>query len=400
MVDDADTLTRAPAPTTLLVQAVAADGQSRELSRSPLPGGEIDIGELPQDEVISVAATGFDGAGTARVWGQTPFFQWGALRSEALPLFLQRTGEMARMPTPPQEALGSPPVTTWAGRYLIAAGERRVFLYDLAFFRWTRIDVPRTARSLVANGGRLLLIDEAGATNVAVDGTDATDVRAPEGGSFAEVAGGDVLSGTDGTQWIVGATRLTNGPTSRILRVDAEGRLSFVNLNAARLGAAAVWVVGRGLVVVGGNATAPGAEIVAPGATMATSLPFPPRDAPGAGAAAVEGTRIVIAGGELQPRVIDLACVNACAWDAFGSPLAAVPSRTRAFAMARDRVWTWSELPGAPDTAAVCAAGGVEPVRTKVERRGARAVRLPNGSLAVVGGDVTPAPVEAYAVPR
>ena len=78
------------------------------------------------------------------------------------------------------------------------------------------------------------------------------ELPAPAGGTFAEVAGGASTVATDASITIVGGTRLTGGPTARVLGISPEGALGFGTLVAAREGACATFVPGRGVIVYGG----------------------------------------------------------------------------------------------------------------------------------------------------
>src|SRR5262249_50462632 len=128
-----------------------------------------------------------------------------------------------------------------------------------------------------------------------------------DGASFGDVAGGATLFDDTGLQFIVGATRLSSA-SSAVLRINVLdssnsaygfGTPAWLTLSAPRQGAAAAWVLGRGLVVIGGNPDPSGAgiEVTAPQATKGTPLPFPADGTVGAGAAPLDGSHVIVAGG-------------------------------------------------------------------------------------------------------
>ena len=191
------------------------------------------------------------------------------------------------------------------GRYLLVAGGSDTAkathsqLYDfgsLSPFESPPI-LPRAPRSMAALGTKVLLVDDAGASWFQLADSTFSDATAPSGGSFAEVAGGRTIIGSDKTLWIVGGTRTKGDATLRVLRVGTDASLSFVALTAARLGASAAWVEGRGVVVAGGSTTAAGLEILGAGASAATALPFPPDPTSGQAACALDGSHLLLTGG-------------------------------------------------------------------------------------------------------
>ena len=68
------------------------------------------------------------------------------------------------------------------------------------------------------------------------DGLKTATAPLPAGlASFADVAGGQTLTGAEGTQYIVGATR-DGTPTDKVLVVGADAKLSSLTLLAPRAG--------------------------------------------------------------------------------------------------------------------------------------------------------------------
>lgn len=104
-----------------------------------------------------------------------------------------------------------------------------------------------------------------------------------------------------------------------------DGNVAWLTLSEPRLGAAATWVSGRGLVITGGSASGSGVEVINPtaGATTAAAsgapLAYPADPSSGSGATPLPGGQYVLLAGGLLPngqdagvRLIDLACGTAC----------------------------------------------------------------------------------------
>lgn len=398
---EADAMTREPALVSLLVETVDSAGAATQLTRVGLPATTIDLGNPSQDTVAQIRVTAFDANGTARVKGTSVAVQLGGLAGTTLELFVQRTGELARLPSPLSDARPQPLVASVAGRYLFAAGgadaslTTTTQLYDLATYTPAASPpvLPRAPKSMALFGTVALLVDEMGATWFSLADSTKSVAAVPNGGSFAEVAGGATVNADDGSRYIVGGTRTTGDPTARVLRLDGTtGAITFVALTTPRLGATATWVVGRGLVVAGGSATGAGIELVSATATSATALAFPPDPTVGAGAAPLDGARVLLAGGvdaamaDAKLRVVDLGCASACAPSAFGPSLAAPLARAQAFALGDG-----SALVVGDDAMGATHAARVSPTKAddvplRAARSGARAVLLATGAIAIVGG--------------
>ncbi len=397
---ETDALTRAPVPVSLLVESVDSAGAATQLTRVALPATTIDLGSPSQDTVAVIRVTAFDADGAIRVRGASVPVQLGGLAGTTLELFIQRTGELARLPSPFSDARPQPLVASVSGRYLFAAGgadasiASTTQLYDLATYTpmASPPKLPRAPKSMALFGTVALLVDETGATWFSLADSTSADAAVPSGGSFAEIAGGATVSADDGSRYIVGGTRTMGDPTPRVLRLDAAGTISFVTLTTPRRGATATWVVGRGLVVAGGSTTGAGVELIAATATSATALPFPADATIGAGAAPLDAARVLLAGGldatmaDAKLRVVDLGCASSCAPSAFGPSLAAPLVRSQTFALGDG-----SALVVGDDAMGATHVTRVSPTRAddvplKAPRNGARAVALVTGAIAIVGG--------------
>ncbi len=413
---ETDALRRTPAVTR--VEVTATDGVGAVARASAAPGGTFDLGDRTSEDIVSIEATGFDGAGVAIVRGRSlSGIGLGGVASDVLPVFVQRKGEWAR----PSGAIDHAHVAGVAGaigeRYVLltggiqalpasaSVGLRSVAAYDLLGLAGaTMAPFPRAARSLVALASSVVVIDDQGATRVDLTAGSTEDLAVPTGlGAFAEVAGGVTLPGLDGSQYVVGATR-AGAPTRAVLRVGADGTQTGLLLGTARAGAAASYLADVGLVVAGGSATGPGVEILSTGGTAFAATAFPADPTTGAaigpaskGSFAVVGGTI---GGKPAPtRTFALDCGATCAGagvDAASIPFAT--ARTAAFSLGGLRIVVVADeaTVGGTTRAFLVDLGA----RTQVElplrepRAGATAVPAPNGTLALLGGvhpDGTPA---------
>ena len=343
--EETEVFSRAPAPTSMVVESVDLEGKVTELSRRAAPFGELDLGDHDESDVAALRIRAFDATNKLVVAGESLYFQYGALAEGTLEIFVQRTGELARMPTPPSATFDAPLAEVLLGRYVLLVKGTSVSLYDLLGLR--ALQTPpvfkRTAASLTSYGSTALLIDAQGASSFDLSTGQEVDVPAPEGGNYGEVAGGLAVRAKDGSAFVIGATR-DGAPSARILRLSKDGKLSFASLVHPRAGACATWIEGRGLVVYGGGtATDPAAEALVDNATTAAPLALPPDAVKGCGVAGIDGGRIVVAGGKgatgdtgmgLPARSFDLGCGSNCTATTFQGVVPLV--RAQALAVAGD----------------------------------------------------------------
>ncbi len=383
--DETDVFSRAPAPVTLVTEKIGTDGKRTEIARTPLPADTIDLGEPQRTEIGALSLSGIDAAGKPLVRGETLFVQWGALENASLEVFVQRTGELARMPRGPA-AFDALAATIVVGRYVLAANGTSTMLYDLLGLKPLSSSpvFPRPARSIASVGTAALVIDDAGATAFELSDGTSNVLEPPTGGTFAEIAGGQTFMAPDGTQYIVGATRASGGATARILVLSPKGSGSFAALSAPREGACATYVEGRGLVVVGGDASAAGAEVLAAGASVATPLPFPADAVKGCGAATLDNAHVAVVGDGEPVHVLDLACTTDCKPAAWPAPVPLV--RAEAQPLAPDALFVVGDDADGATHAYRASATELREVPLRIARRGARLLATPVGALAVVGG--------------
>lgn len=425
--EETDTFTQTPVPTQLLVQAQdPTTGDLTTLATAPYPTGTIDLGNQDQDAVAYVRVTGEDANGNELVYGSTIPIQYGALDGETLPIFVQRVGENARLPNPPTDARQSPVLAVLSDRFLIIGGgadptlSSTTQVYDFGQFDLlgSPPTLPIVPASMPIMGTVALLIDTAGDGNFYDFSQDTgSSVTPPAGYAFSDVAGGQVVyDNTDGYIFVVGATRLAPlTATQAVLKIDTTdtsnssypyGNLSWLNLSAARLGASAAWVDGRGLIVAGGNKTAPGVEILANGNDTAGTLPYPPDPSTGSGMANLDDVQHVLIAGGVMPdgtdpgvRYIDLGCAQcqAVLWGT-GLPVAITSATATALTDAAHALVVGNEpASGLTHVFTLTTAGATE-VLTKVPHTNAAAIASPMlSSILIFGGaneleSFTPAP--------
>lgn len=383
---ETDVLGREPRVDSLVVEAIDTSGNATEIARRRLPADVVDLGELPKVDTASLRVRGLDAQGAERVRGESLYAAYGDLERATLRIFLQRTGESARFPSPFSTPYpSSDRVDVIAGRYVAVADGARLVAYDVANLApIADRTLPVEPKTVAAFDTRLLLVSDA-AQAVVVDlaTRDETKLDAPPGGSFAEVAGGRVVrAGAQGT-YVVGATRTSN-PTAKVLRVAKDGALSFVELSSARAGAGASWVEGRGLVVVGGSPSAAGVEVVAVGSSRGAPLAFPPDATVGLAVAPLDGSSVAVVGGP-SLRVVDLGCAASCAPRTIpsgdGEPLSS-PDATPL-----DKAALVSgTAPGGRARLYLVEGSGARAVPLREPRSQVRLVPLPTGNVAIVGG--------------
>jgi hypothetical protein len=257
-------------------------------------------------------------------------------------------------------------------------------------------------------GAKLLVLDSTNASwlDLSTDGVEAA--TAPEGLTFAEIAGGDTVALSDGTLFIVGATRATGDPTSKVLRVAPDRSLHALALGTARLGAAAT-VVGEKLVVAGGSSMGAGVEVLNDTQSALVTLGVPADPTTGLGLTALDGTTMLMAGGKdpttgagASVRTLDVSCGATCTPNDLG-PLPSALTGARAFRLESVKALVTGDTDDGETHSFVLTTGGAkleiseQPLRER--RKGASATILPNGQVGLLGGlsiDGSGSPVSSF----
>lgn len=385
--------------TKLEIDSVDSSGQRKTLATASLPTSSIDLGSFATNTAGTLQVVGTGTEGARLVYGQSLSMTFGALDGLTVPIFVQRTGELARMPRPLGDARPAPTLALLTTRYLFIGGgsdsalEQTTQLYDFASLSPLAAppSLPRVPKSVAFVGTVGWLIDESGATSFDFSANTSSTVTAPAGGGFGDIAGGSTVFASDGSQYVIGATRTTGVATATVLAVDANGKPSWKFLAAPRLGAAAAWVDGRGLVIAGGSTSAGGVEVLGIGSTTGSELAYPADTSKGAGASTLDAQHVLLAGGltktgqDAGVRTIDLGCAAQCT----PTPWAALPTAlapTQAFASdPTNALVIGSDIAGVTRVYRVTPTMATE-VATKVPHKQARALISPLGSVVLFGG--------------
>jgi hypothetical protein len=334
----------------------------------------------------------------------------------------------SRMPNPLSAAFGSPLVTMLDGRFIVAVQGFASQIYDLA--NWTPLTSPPPLTNLLTDvptsiavvGTQTLLLNSSQAIWFDFSDGSTSTPTPPPGLSIADVAGGATVTvPTDGTQFIVGATRVGVATTAILVvsgtQVDSNGLpvLTSANLTTPRQGAAATWINGS-LVVCGGSGssdpTANGIEVLPETDTSPINPPpFPPDTTIGAGATALDKFHVLLVGGltttdaGTSPAPTRLLTLNNCSsncaavTDSWPTPAVALVSTqaftfnaNNAFAVGNDA----SGVTHAFNLVSDADAGTATEIPFKSARNGASALQLPMGPVAVVGGSGTVMTIESF----
>jgi hypothetical protein len=119
--EETDTFTRDPVPVSLEVDSIDSSGNTTKLATASLPATTIDLGTIDQTTVATLALTGTDAANARVVYGQSVVWEFGGLDGLTAPLFVQRTGDLARLPNPLSDSRSPPLLAVFEGRYLLVA---------------------------------------------------------------------------------------------------------------------------------------------------------------------------------------------------------------------------------------------------------------------------------------
>ncbi len=416
--EEADALKRAPAVTTLTVDVVDTAGTRTTLGTATLPQADVDLSDAPRATLFRIEVTGRDADKKAVVFGRSVLLQLGAGDGGTLPIFVQRTGEWARMPRVMADGRAYPILLPTSRTVLVAGGgdgtsaAQVLTGYDfpsLAPLGAYGVNQKPRSMAIASSKAAALLIGEDASQKITglifdLSGGTVASFDPPGGGTFDEVAGGPTIRGDDGEVYIVGPARATGAPTLRVLKLtpgtsENQAVATFLSFATARVGAAAAWVKNRGLLVFGGSDSDKGAEIILKGTTQGSPIDIAKDTVNGAAAVALDEKRVLLAGGTdggnaAPSRIVDPSCVAKCAPVAWGAPLPFKPAFAQLFALGTDSAMLVADdESGATHTLRLDATTATE-IPTKIPRRGARATVAPTGNIVLVGGGSTT--VESY----
>jgi hypothetical protein len=403
---ETDLWTKDPVPSKVAVDLVI-NGQHTPLGDGPAPTSGLSIGnrEVGYGSFATFEATATDGTGSVVASGSSVTFLLDGIEAIDVPLFVGRTGGWSRPPDTLEHAHRHAVACTALHEFVIATGGDTLAgvdgsipdFYDLA--QWTTLRsqpaFPRAAKSAGVVDPQILLIDSTAASWLDLSTDAVTAATAPEGLSYAEIAGGDTIALADGTLFIVGATRAAGDPTTKVLQVAPDRTLTALALTTPRLGAGA-GIVGGKLVVAGGAATGAGIEVLNDMHTAFVALGAPADPTVGLGVGELDGTTLLLGGGKdpttgagAPLRTLDTACGATCAPSALGA-LPTALTLAHVFRIDTGKLVVAGESDdGETHTFSVHTGGAMPDVAElplRERRKGASPLLLPNGQLGLVGG--------------
>ncbi len=413
---ETDTFSAAPAVTKVRIEA-RTNGND-VFAAEAVPGGAFDLGDIPYDEPLAIEVTGTSADGLVVVRGRSlSAVLPSAFATEDVPVFVQRVSTWARPSGAldrahvdgPACVLGERFVATTGGSLARSeAGEADATIGDyydlLAWNSAVSSAFPFEAKSLVGRYDGMLVVGDSAAVFATADASPTT-VPLPSGlNSFADVAGGYVVDSPAGTSFVIGGTRGGDTPAQGVLSFGSDGLVKGLSLVQARMGAAAVWAEGVGLVVAGGSATGTGFELIPEGQTAFVARDLPADPTTGAAAVALSKERMLLIGGVTgglgaPTRTWDPSCVSGCSMmDVVGAELPVALVKSRGFSLGGSRVLVVGHEATGQKLVRVFEVDVDKPLVVerplREARSGATVVPAPNGTLAILGGlheDGTPA---------
>ncbi len=362
----------------------------------------------PNDVIGHFEATGLSSAGDKVAFGSSIDFYIHGFAYTYVPLFVARTGGFATAPNPLLHPHDRPLSAIGSLVYLLIFGSA-----DTAFETYDPVSwsgstesgpLPQTVKSVALfespqNGSQaavssLLMVNDDGGTLFDFTAHTTSTASPPSQLTFADIAGGQTLVASDGTIYIVGATRTEGAATNKVLKIDTSGVYHAVLLNTPRLGAAASLVQDT-LVVVAGSAKGAGAELLALGDTSFSELDLPADETSGAGLAELTSASVLLAGGHdasgaaSATRTIDLGCASDCSATELPQAKLSI-GRSSAFQLADNVALVIGETDDEQTHAYLFDATGdqatliEQPLRAPRSR--ASATKLPNGQVGIIGG--------------
>jgi hypothetical protein len=328
---EASPISAAAGVTRVELRVRAVDGTETTVATAKPDDGGLDVPDAARTGIGSLVVAGLGADGGELAYGRTPALDLTGISSYSPQIFVQKPG-LARMLTLPAAPV-APRVGMFGVRYLalVEPASRDLELVDLLTVRtYTKISafvVAPSAAAIFAGTYALAVASDGTTSLVDFDAGTSTSPALPSGVLAADLAGARTIVGDDGAAYVVAATRAGSTASDLVLRLGTDGALTARRLVTKRAGATAVWIDGRGLVVMGGaaDAGAAGAEILASGATTASPLPFATDATAGAIAVAVDPHTVLRAHADGTIDALDLACASACTPSAASAKLDGAP---------------------------------------------------------------------------
>ncbi|HXX67205.1 MAG TPA: hypothetical protein VEK07_08490 [Polyangiaceae bacterium] len=442
--DEAGTFTQDPVPTTLQIDEAlyASDGgvSISTLVDATLPVATIDLGNRSESTDAILAVSEFAASGQAVVYGASVLLDFGLLSGMTVPIFVQRTGQFARLPGALSDSRTSPLLAVFNGdTLLIAGGDQADTSAETQLYDFTQLaayssppSLPVAPQSIAFQGTVSWLFDgDAGSYFDFSDSYQGSFGLPSGGGSFADIAGGaTIVDPATGNEYIVGGTRTSGNPSKYVLEIvptDTSnssykfGNPHWITLGTPRLGAAAVWLTSQdALAIIGGNTdgdAGAGVELIAGGSTV-IALPYPPDPTSGAGGVVLDGGAVLVVGGVIPGadgglsgsadvseasddgdatagddaatasalRVVDPTCESSCAATPWGPSLPLTLVNAQAFTTTGVSVLIVGNDATGATHVYTATSSGITEIHTLVPHLNARAITSPTQSVLVVGG--------------
>ena len=297
-------------------------GNEKTVASATAASGSIDVPDSVRIDggIGALALAGLGADGTLLTYGRTPSLDLAGVDQNAVAIgvLVARLGVPTRAVRMVHAPAGAPHIVSVGAQYAVVSG---VVGRSLERFDLLTVGVAEEADllavapvTIAAAGPALLALDAAGkATLLSAGNSTVALPSAPAGTAFTDVVGGAVVDGDDDAAYVVGATRTMASDV--VLRLGSDGSLAARHLLRARAGAAASWVSGRGLAIVGGIAngdSAASVELLASGATSSAALPFAADTTIGAVLAPASGSLVVRVSPDGTVETFDLGCATAC----------------------------------------------------------------------------------------
>jgi hypothetical protein len=422
---ETDTFSLSPAPTKYTVSSLSETDSNASLTVVSTADKPIESIQVPPSGKNWYTLKGEDADGVRRVQATSYPISGLTMAGYDFPLFAGRTDAFCRPPGALTTAQGNhPPAGMIWGQYLWVLGASSMSAittdsYDLVgwgpsvqtssndFATVTCTTTPCAFQSLATyetfdsnnylTGEFALGVGTNWANAIDLYEGTIVDVKLPADlPSWEDIAGGRTLRTISGASFIVGATRSSSESTA-VLEVSTSNTLVPLGLNTKRQNAAATYIEGQGLVVIGGisadDSTSSGIELLAPDGTKFSSLPYPTDHVQGAALVAGNSTGNVVwriggRNGDGTPASsvsYDLSCAQDCT----PQPLTGMDVdviTAVGFGYADKRIVVGEVDSDGTMDAWRLTDTTVTRIPQREPRRSATAFELPNGFIALVGG--------------
>ncbi len=396
------------------VERIDSSGKSKELLKETDLPTTLDMGS---SGTYRFRATGFDAEENPLARGETLEQDVSSMLGLDIPIFLSRTDRTTiaegNFTTAPGEypkvgLVGSSALWLWANPssdHITTDG------YNYAYWQrilpqgnsvnYSEIQCPVTPcewQTLVMSGGFVAIaISSEWAIWVDEYAEDSGTYKLPTGlDSFGDVAGGRSMAGADATAVLVGGARVGT-PTAYNLVFNSHGQSTVSMLTTPRAGAATLFEVNVGLVVVGGSAEGQGLERIPPGKDAFVAGNYPADPVTGAALVREDEKHVLRVGGKnadgspAETQRLDVTCdLELCTPEPLTDQAVAV-TNARSFwdSESGDSIIVGEDEAGLATVYRYSALSKVFlpiEVPANQQRYHATAIELPNRKVALIGG--------------